>query len=99
MRYKLLETLRQYGPQLVLKMMRFMRLAKGILNTLPGLAEQAFEERLISQQYWMVELDQEHDNFISALNWSDKNSPDDVCQAFRSPWLVLAISFSYGNGL
>ena len=77
MRYKLLETLRQYTRKLVIENDEVHGISTRHLEYFTSLAEQAFEERLIAQQYWMVELDKEHDNIISALNWSEKNSPDD----------------------
>ncbi|MCK5461624.1 MAG: hypothetical protein KAI95_01365, partial [Bacteroidales bacterium] len=41
------------------------------------MAEGAYEEQLESQLKWLNKLEQEHDNLIAALNWSDKNSPEE----------------------
>jgi len=76
MRYKMLETLRQYGKRLVLESNEADDTSEKHLEYFTRMAEKAFQERLKFQQTWIDKLDQEHDNLISALNWSDKNSPD-----------------------
>ena len=76
MRYKILETLSQYGKRLLLETREADETREKHLEYFTWMAEEAFQERLKSQQTWIDRLDQEHDNLISALNWSDKNSPD-----------------------
>ncbi len=76
MRYKILETLRQYGKRLLLESNEAEETSQMHLEYFTWMAEKAFQERLKFQQTWIDKLDQEHDNLISALNWSDKNSPD-----------------------
>jgi predicted ATPase/AraC-like DNA-binding protein len=76
MRYKIMETLRHYGKRLLLETREADETREKHLEYFTWMAEEAFQERLKSQQTWIDRLDQEHDNLISALNWSDKNSPD-----------------------
>lgn len=76
MRYKMLETLRQYGKKLVMETNDADETSEKHLEYFTRMAEKAFDERLKSQQTWIEKLDQEHDNLIAALNWSDNNSPD-----------------------
>jgi predicted ATPase len=76
MRYKILETLRQYGKRLLLESNEAEETSQKHLEYFTWMAEKAFQERLKFQQTWIDKLDQEHDNLISALNLSDKNFPD-----------------------
>ncbi|MDT8431510.1 MAG: hypothetical protein RQ746_08295 [Bacteroidales bacterium] len=72
----MLETLRQYGKKLVLETNEADETSEKHLEYFTWMAEKAFHERLKSQQTWIEKLDQEHDNLISALNWSDNNAPE-----------------------
>ena len=76
MRYRMLEILKQYAGRLVMENNEADEISERHLEYYTRMAEEAFQERLKSQQAWIDKLDQEHDNLISALKWSDINSPD-----------------------
>lgn len=77
MRYRMLETLRQFAKKLVIENNETDETSNRHLEYFTRMAEQAYGERLNAQQQWIIELEKEHDNLISALNWSEQNSPDD----------------------
>ncbi len=75
MRYYLLETLRQYGAELLTEK-EAGKLRKRHYDYYRDLAEQAWRERLIRQSAWMNRIRLEHDNLLAALNWSEHSNPD-----------------------
>ena len=76
LRYKRLETLRQFAMQkLQLEKEEDSIRSQHLLFYLK-LAEQAYEEQFESQLKWLNKLEEEHDNLITALNWSYKQSSE-----------------------
>jgi len=75
MRYNRLETLRQFGQQKLHSQKEDDVIMKRHMHYFLKMAECAYGEQLESQLKWLNKLEQEHDNLIVALNWSDKNSP------------------------
>lgn len=76
MRYKLLETLQRYASHLLIEKGEVEEIRLKHLEYFTEMAEKAYDERLKYQQRWIDILKQKHDNIISALNWSDNNSPE-----------------------
>ncbi len=77
MRYNRLETLRQFAQQKLRSRKKEDVIMNRHLQYYLKMAEEAYDEQLESQLKWLNKLEQEHDNLIAALNWSDKNSPED----------------------
>jgi predicted ATPase len=77
MRYNRLETLRQFAQQMLRSRKKEDAIMNRHLQYFLKMAEEAYDEQLESQLKWLNKLEQEHDNLIAALNWSDKNSPED----------------------
>ena len=74
MRYNMLETIREYGIRLWTKEEeKELRLKHFDYYTL--LAEQAYRERLKSQNHWTTILRQENNNLLAALYWSEQQLP------------------------
>lgn len=76
MTYNFYESLRQFG----LKQLREQGLEKKIrikhLNYYIMLSQEAYDERNRAQSVWLSKLGQEHDNLISALEFSEKEDPE-----------------------
>jgi predicted ATPase len=77
MRYNRLETLRQFAQQKLRSRKQEDAIMNRHLQYYLKLAEKAYDEQLESQLKWLNKLEQEHDNLIGALNWSDKYSPEE----------------------
>jgi predicted ATPase len=75
MRYNRLETLRQFAQQKLQSQKEENVIMNRHLQYFLKIAEEAYEEQLESQLKWLNKLEQEHDNLIAALDWSDKNFP------------------------
>lgn len=69
LRYRLLETIRQYGTTLI-DTDKEVLLKRGHLDYFTEIAEQAFTNRHSEQSKWIRILNLEYDNIIAALNWS-----------------------------
>jgi non-specific serine/threonine protein kinase len=69
-RYEFLEPLKQYSLSKLIESGEEEKLRKLHLKYFIRLAELAYEEQSESQLKWLKKLEQEHDNFIAALNWS-----------------------------
>jgi non-specific serine/threonine protein kinase len=76
-RYKCLIPLHQYSLQKLIETGEEEKLRKLHLLYNLKIAEEAYEEQFESQSKWLIKLENEHDNLIAALNWSDKHSPEE----------------------
>jgi predicted ATPase len=76
MRYNRLETLRQFGHQKLQSQREEGVIMDRHLQYYLRMAEAAHDEQIESQLKWLNKLEQEHDNLITALSWSDKHSPE-----------------------
>jgi non-specific serine/threonine protein kinase len=70
MRYNCLETLRQFGHQLIKEQNREEPFRKRHLQFFLAMAEQAYRDQYDSEFKWMNKFELEHDNLITALDWS-----------------------------
>src|SRR5438067_1748320 len=68
-RYRLLETVRQYGRDRLAESAEAEAVRDGHLDFFLALAEEA-ESKLWSEVAWLDRLEQEHDNLRAALEWS-----------------------------
>ena len=75
MRYVLLKTLQKYGSRLLAENGELEAARMRHLEYFTRLAEQSYEERLKSQLDWVNRLEQEHDNLVAALHWTESNDP------------------------
>jgi non-specific serine/threonine protein kinase len=75
-RYKYLGPLQQYSLQKLNETGKEEKLRELHLLYFLKLAELAYEEQSELQLKWLAKLEQEHDNMIAALNWSDNHSPE-----------------------
>jgi predicted ATPase/DNA-binding SARP family transcriptional activator len=76
MRYRLLETLREYGQERLLEAGEAEAIAERHARYFLGLVEQAEPELMRFQQAeWLARLDEEHDNVRAALAWC-RSTPD-----------------------
>ncbi len=73
MRYTLLEPLRQYAVG-QMDARETNRARRRHLDYFTGMAQQAYDERLLSQATWMNRLSLERDNLMAALHWAEQNS-------------------------
>ncbi len=76
-RYKCLIPLHQYSLQKLIETGEEEKLRKLHLLYNLKIAEEAYEEQFESQSKWLIKLENEHDNLIAALNWSDEYSPEE----------------------
>jgi non-specific serine/threonine protein kinase len=76
MRYKLLETLREYGRNLLSEKNESRKISRKHLAYYFNITEQAYIERMSRQAYWMDLIRLEHINIIAALNWAEMNEPE-----------------------
>jgi predicted ATPase/AraC-like DNA-binding protein len=76
MRYNLLETLRQYGMNLLAENREKDEISRKHLEYFTRIADMSFKERISSQSTWMELLETEHDNMLAALRWSDQYDTD-----------------------
>ncbi|MGW8315805.1 MAG: helix-turn-helix domain-containing protein [Bacteroidales bacterium] len=70
LRYKLLEPIKQYAAR-QLDAVETRKIRRRHLEYLIEFAENAFNGRFISQEFWMSRLESEHDNMMAALNWAE----------------------------
>ena len=70
LRYGMLETLKQYAQKEIIIQKEEIAFRMRHLQYYTKIAEQAYTEQFESQLYWLNALETEHDNIISALNWS-----------------------------
>jgi non-specific serine/threonine protein kinase len=76
MRYKLLETMKRYGSNLLAENGESEETLKRHLRYFTMMAENAYEEQFEAQTKWADWLDKERDNVISALNWAASKSTE-----------------------
>jgi non-specific serine/threonine protein kinase len=76
MRYRLLESLRQYTLEKLTECEELQVLQKRHFEYFANLADRAYEERIISSTEWLGRLERDHDNLRSAIMWASKNDPD-----------------------
>jgi len=75
-RYRQFETIKQFAKEKLHGLKSEEYLKEGHLLYYLKLAEQAFKEQFDLQLHWLNKLDLEHDNLMSALNWSEKQCPE-----------------------
>ncbi|KPK87253.1 MAG: hypothetical protein AMS27_02825 [Bacteroides sp. SM23_62_1] len=76
MRYNLLETLRQYGMNLLSEYKEKDEISRRHLEYFTRIVDLSFKERMSSQSKWLELLEIEHDNMLAALRWSDQYDTD-----------------------
>ena len=76
MRYNQLETLRQYGLKILSDKKENEEVSRKHLEYFSRKAEQAYDERMSAQSYWMDKIQLEHNNFLAALRWAEKNKTE-----------------------
>jgi tetratricopeptide (TPR) repeat protein len=76
MRYNQLETLRQYGMKILSEEEENEEVSRKYLEYLSRIAEQAYDERMSVQSYWMNKIQLEHNNFLAALSWGERCNPE-----------------------
>jgi len=77
MRYNTLETLKQYAQKVLKDTDEEITIKKRHLHHFLELAEEAYQEQYEEQLKWFNKLHVEDDNFIAALDWSEKHSPEE----------------------
>jgi predicted ATPase len=77
MRYNRLETLRQFAQQKLISQNEEEAIRSNHLHYYLRMAEEAHGDQFESQLKWLSKLEQEHDNLIAALNWSDEHSAEE----------------------
>jgi non-specific serine/threonine protein kinase len=75
MRYNMLETLREFGTKILSEKKEIRDISRKHLGYFSGIAEQAYDERMSNQAYWMDQIRLEHSNFTTALSWAEQNEP------------------------
>ena len=75
-RYRCLMPLQQYSLQKLIERGEEEKLRQQHLSCYLKLAEKAYDEQFELQLEWTKKLELEHDNLLSAIHWSDINSPD-----------------------
>ncbi|MFC2128646.1 helix-turn-helix domain-containing protein [Bacteroidota bacterium] len=76
MRYTLLETLRQFGMKILTDKNEKEEISKKHLEYFTGISEQAYDERMSKQAYWMGKIHLEHNNTLAALRWAELHVPE-----------------------
>jgi len=77
MSYNFYETLREFALQHLQSKNEEEKMRMLHLQYYLRLSGEANEERNTSQSKWLKKLEVEHDNLIAALEWSDRNSPEE----------------------
>jgi len=77
MRYKRLETLRQFAQQKLQSQKEEEAIRKRHLNYYIKMAEQSYEEQFELQLIWLNRLELEHDNMMAAMNWAEIHVPEE----------------------
>ena len=75
-RYRCLMPLQQYSLQKLIERGEEEKIRQQHLSCYLKLAEKAYDEQFELQLEWTKKLELEHDNLLSAIHWSDINSPD-----------------------
>jgi predicted ATPase len=73
MRYRMLETLRQFAMNQLINQNEADDISKKHLAYFTSLADQSHEERMSAQAAWMEKLYMELNNILAALRWSEMN--------------------------
>jgi len=76
-RYRFLEPLRLYSLQKLIKNGEENNIRKKHLDYYLKMAERAYDEQFDFLGSWIVKLQKEHNNLLSALDWADNNSPEE----------------------
>jgi len=76
MRYNRLETLRQFARLKLLSQKEEDVIMNRHLQYYLKMAEEAYNGQFESQVRWLIMLEQDHDNLIAAMDWSEKHSPE-----------------------
>jgi non-specific serine/threonine protein kinase len=77
MRYNCLETLRQFGLQVIKQRSEEEALKKRHLQYYLAMADEAYQEQYEEQLRWLNKIDTEEDNLMTALEWSKENLPEE----------------------
>jgi predicted ATPase/class 3 adenylate cyclase len=86
-RYRLLETLRQYGSERLAASGESETLLRRHFEHYLRLAEQAAPElRGTNQSHWLELLESEHDNLRAALDWALERAPEGALQLSGAVW-------------
>ena len=75
-RYRCLMPLQQYSLQKLIERGEEEKIRQQHLSCYLKLAEKAYDEQFELQLEWTKKLELEHDNLLSAIHWSDINSPE-----------------------
>ncbi len=76
MRYRLLETLQRYASNLLYEKGETAKIRIRYLEYFTRIAEESYEERISSQEKWIIRLQKEHDNMLGAIRWADIHDPE-----------------------
>lgn len=75
MRYNMLETLREFGTKILSDKKENQEISRKHLRYFSSIAEQAYDERMSNQAFWLDQIRLEHSNFTTALSWAEENEP------------------------
>ena len=70
MRYRMLETLKQFAGNLLLNEQTANEVFKKHLEYFCRIAEEAYNERIYNQDVWLKKIELEHNNMLLALRWA-----------------------------
>ena len=71
----MLETLRQFASRLLVEKNEYEDTCKKHLEYFTRIDEQAYDERMSSQAYWLDKIQLEHHNMLAALHWAELHAP------------------------
>lgn len=74
--YKLLETLREYGTNMRSVRNESQKISRKHFEYYSSIADQAYNERMSRQVFWMDQIRLEHNNILTALNWAEIHEPE-----------------------
>jgi predicted ATPase len=102
LRYNRLETLRQFGQQMLTSRNEEKLIRSRHLDYNIKVAREAYEEQYEAQQKWAAWYDAEQDNIFSALDWAEMNSMEQFAELAglaSSVWRLRAGSMVSKNYL
>ncbi len=98
-RYRLLETVRQYGRERLLESGEEATTHRRHMDWYLGLATQAEPELHASDQLmWLDRLEMEHDNLRTALEWSKATEPEMTLRLAASLWWFWELHGHFSEG-